>query len=113
MRGLKGSKGAGIVIMVGILVIFIAIFFMLFVFDMLIYGSISCLTGAGSVCEVETLANSAVGVLLVILLVIMIAAALYFMFMASDLERLYKYTRGPKPERGNEQGMHNRHKIAL
>lgn len=89
MKPLKGIKG-NVIIPLGIMAIFIAAFFIIFVFDLLIYSNMNCLVQGSGLCAKEMFTNLTVGLFITFFLIIMIAVAVYVMFMTLDMERNYR-----------------------
>ncbi len=98
MKPLKGIKG-NIIIPLGIMAIFIAAFFIIFVFDLLIYSNMNCLVQSNGLCAKEMFTNLTVGLFITFFLIIMIAVTVYVMFMTLDMERNYR--NGLKEKTGN------------
>ena len=89
MKPLKGIKG-NVIIPLGIMAIFIAAFFIIFVFDLLIYSNMNCLVQGDGLCAKDMFTNLTVGLFIIFFLIIMIAVAVYVMFMSLDMERNYR-----------------------
>ena len=93
MKYVKGAKGANAIIIMGILAIFIAMFFILFAFERLVLTNIACLIYTAGSCIGETFAGLTLGLFIIFLLLVMIAIAIYIMFISFDVRRRYKYNK--------------------
>ncbi len=102
MKGLKGAKGANIIIAMGVTVLFIAAFFIIFIFDMFLYDNLGCLIQARGICTTDMFSSATIGLFIIFFLLIMIAAAVYILFITFDMERKYSYGKGTKAERKRE-----------
>jgi hypothetical protein len=86
-KRMRGIKGSNIIIAIGVLAIFIAAFFTLFSYDKLILTNVSCITQTMGECTPEIFESSTYGLFLIFGLIVMIAAAVYVMFISIKMDR--------------------------
>ena len=94
MVNLKGAKGVNIIVAVGIIAIFIASFYIMFVFDKLILSNFACIMHTHGQCTGDMFNKVTSGLFIIFGLLVMIAAAVYVMFISIHVDREYKYRQG-------------------
>lgn len=89
MKPGDSMKGIGIIKLLGMMVFFIASFFTLFVFDKFLSRDLICILQPGAECAAEMSDTFVSGIFMMIVLVIMIISAAYFMVKKTSADISY------------------------
>lgn len=87
-------KGANIIVAMGVIAIFIAAFFILFIFDKLVSGNLACILHTGGLCTGDMFKILTNGLFMIFGLLAMIAMAAYVMLISIGVNKRYIRQKG-------------------